>query len=116
MRASERSKRATTRSGVGVPARGRAGGPRGEAPGLSEMGDDFAVRLKRALGDDRVARDAPLAPFTTFKLGGTADWRVLAPRPADVPRPARNARHPGGPLAPPGRRPQGPGAVPGPLA
>src|SRR5437867_6737793 len=78
-RASEASE-PRPRSGVGVPARGRAWGPRGEAPGLSEMtGNDFAVRLTRALGDDRVARDAPLAPFTTFKLGGTADWLVLAP-------------------------------------
>ncbi|PYR79575.1 MAG: UDP-N-acetylenolpyruvoylglucosamine reductase [Acidobacteria bacterium] len=98
MRASERSKRATTRSGVGVPARGRAGGPRGEAPGLSEMRDDFAVRLKRALGDDRVARDAPLAPFTTFKLGGTADWLVLAHRADDVRRALEIARDAGVPV------------------
>lgn len=37
---------------------------------------DFDARLRAALGDDRVKRDAPLAPFTTFRLGGTADWLV----------------------------------------
>lgn len=33
-------------------------------------------RLRAALGDDRVQRDAPLAPLTTFKVGGRADWLV----------------------------------------
>ena len=97
MRASDASE-PRPRSGVGVPARGRAGGQRGEAPGLSEMRDDFAVRLKRALGDDRVARDAPLAPFTTFKLGGTADWLVLAHRADDVRRALEIARDAGVPV------------------
>src|SRR5438034_7627271 len=32
-----------------------------------------AGALDRALGRDRVARDAPLAPLTTFKIGGPAD-------------------------------------------
>jgi UDP-N-acetylmuramate dehydrogenase len=30
--------------------------------------------LRQALGPDRLRRDVSLAPFTTFKLGGTADW------------------------------------------
>lgn len=37
---------------------------------------DFDARLRAAFGDDRVKRDAPLAPLTTFRLGGTADWLV----------------------------------------
>ena len=32
----------------------------------------------RIVGAGRVARDAPLAPFTTFKVGGPADWLVQA--------------------------------------
>lgn len=35
---------------------------------------DFAAALANAFGDDRVKRDAPLAPFTTFKVGGPADF------------------------------------------
>ncbi len=37
---------------------------------------DFAAALDRAFGPDRVARDAPLAPLTTFKVGGPADFLV----------------------------------------
>ena len=40
------------------------------------MIDDVQSRLRAALGDDRVQRDAPLAPLTTFKVGGRADWLV----------------------------------------
>jgi UDP-N-acetylmuramate dehydrogenase len=32
-----------------------------------------ASALDRALGADRVSRDVPLAPYTTFKIGGPAD-------------------------------------------
>ena len=39
---------------------------------------DFPVSspfpLIAAFGSDRVRRDVPLAPFTTFKVGGPADW------------------------------------------
>ena len=35
--------------------------------------------LVRALGAVRVQRHAPLAPLTTFKVGGPADWLVDAP-------------------------------------
>ncbi len=34
---------------------------------------DFAAALDRAFGAGRVRRDAALAPFTTFKVGGPAD-------------------------------------------
>jgi UDP-N-acetylmuramate dehydrogenase len=34
--------------------------------------------LTAVVGADRVARDAPLAPLTTFKVGGTAEWLVQA--------------------------------------
>jgi UDP-N-acetylmuramate dehydrogenase len=35
---------------------------------------DFEARLRTAFGDDRVGRDVPLAPLTTFKVGGPAEW------------------------------------------
>ncbi len=34
----------------------------------------FESRVLDILGADRVVRDAPLAPLTTFKVGGPADW------------------------------------------
>jgi len=37
---------------------------------------DFAAGLEQAFGADRVKRDAPLAPFTTFKVGGPADFLI----------------------------------------
>jgi UDP-N-acetylmuramate dehydrogenase len=39
---------------------------------------EFDAVLRRAVGDDLVTRDAPLAPLTTFKVGGPADWLVTA--------------------------------------
>jgi UDP-N-acetylmuramate dehydrogenase len=33
-------------------------------------------RLREAFGEARVQRDVPLAPITTFKVGGRADWLV----------------------------------------
>ena len=38
----------------------------------------FEARLGECLAADRIARQVPLAPFTTFKVGGPADWLVLA--------------------------------------
>ena len=35
---------------------------------------DVGAALSRALGADRVQRSVPLAQFTTFKIGGPADW------------------------------------------
>ena len=37
---------------------------------------DLGRRLIAAFGPNRVRRDASLAPFTTFKVGGPADWLV----------------------------------------
>lgn len=37
---------------------------------------DLALALRAALGEDRVRLEAPLAPYTTFRIGGPAD--VLA--------------------------------------
>jgi UDP-N-acetylmuramate dehydrogenase len=37
---------------------------------------DIDRRLREVLGDSRVQRDGPLAPLTTFKVGGKADWLV----------------------------------------
>jgi UDP-N-acetylmuramate dehydrogenase len=36
--------------------------------------DGFDAEARRILGDARLRRDAPLAPLTTFKVGGAADW------------------------------------------
>lgn len=48
------------------------------------MTADLAQLLSGTLPADRVRRDAPLAPFTTFKVGGPADWLVLAQRASEV--------------------------------
>jgi UDP-N-acetylmuramate dehydrogenase len=45
---------------------------------------DFAVHLASAIPPDRIQRNAPLAPLTTFKVGGPADWLVLAQRAGEV--------------------------------
>jgi UDP-N-acetylmuramate dehydrogenase len=37
---------------------------------------DVGALLSEVFGPDRVRRDAALAPFTTFKVGGPADWLV----------------------------------------
>lgn len=47
-------------------------------------GAGFAARLAAAIPPDRVQRHAPLAAFTTFKVGGPADWLVHAQRAGDV--------------------------------
>lgn len=41
---------------------------------MSGIGDD----LRSAFGEGRVGRDVPLAPLTTFRVGGPADWLVEA--------------------------------------
>jgi UDP-N-acetylmuramate dehydrogenase len=45
---------------------------------------DLQAQLGPAIPPERVQRDAPLAPFTTFKVGGPADWLVLAQRATEV--------------------------------
>jgi UDP-N-acetylmuramate dehydrogenase len=37
---------------------------------------DLDAQLRAVFGAERVRRDAPLAPLTTFRLGGSADWLV----------------------------------------
>lgn len=53
-------------------------------------GPDLAALLDGRIPAARVMRDAPLAPYTTFKVGGPADWLVLAQR-ADEARAALDA-------------------------
>ena len=38
--------------------------------------NDLAARLAATFGEARVRRDVPLAPMTTFKVGGPAEWFV----------------------------------------
>ena len=40
------------------------------------MADGFASALRASFGDARVRANVPLAPFTTFKVGGPAEWLV----------------------------------------
>ena len=47
-------------------------------------GGDFTALVASAIPPERVRRDAPLAPLTTFKVGGPADWLVLAHRASEI--------------------------------
>ena len=51
-------------------------------------GASFRVEVRAALaavvGDDRVGSDVSLAPHTTFRVGGTADWLVEARKESDL--------------------------------
>jgi UDP-N-acetylmuramate dehydrogenase len=55
-------------------------------------------RLAELLGEGRAQRNAPLAPLTTFKVGGPADWLVQARTADEVRRAAAAARDLGLPL------------------
>jgi UDP-N-acetylmuramate dehydrogenase len=46
--------------------------------------DPVAARLAESVPPERTMKSAPLAPFTTFKVGGPADWLVLARGTAEV--------------------------------
>jgi len=59
---------------------------------------DFHDRLIAAFGSDRIARDAPLAPLTTFKVGGPADWLVHIHHTADLEPAVALAREAGLPV------------------
>jgi len=48
--------------------------------------DAIERRLQEAFSEDRVQRDAPLAPVTTFKVGGRADWLVQVRTREDIRR------------------------------
>ena len=37
---------------------------------------DFTSAMRSAFGEGRVRADAPLAPLTTFRVGGPADWLI----------------------------------------
>jgi UDP-N-acetylmuramate dehydrogenase len=43
---------------------------------VGAMTDAIDRQLRNRLGDARIERNAPLAPLTTFKVGGPADWLV----------------------------------------
>ena len=45
---------------------------------------DFATALASSVPLERIQRNAPIAPLTTFKVGGPADWLVLAQRTSEV--------------------------------
>ena len=60
---------------------------------------EFHDRLTAALGNDRVSRNAPLAPLTTFKVGGPADWLVDVHRSADLEQAIALAREAGLPIS-----------------
>ena len=53
---------------------------------------DLAAQLEQAFGVDRVQRDAPLAPFTTFKVGGPADLLIETRNEDEIIRAVRLAR------------------------
>lgn len=55
------------------------------------------ARLRDAFGD-RVARNAPLAPLTTFKLGGNADWLVAVHTADEIKQALAIAREAGQPV------------------
>jgi len=48
------------------------------------MSGDFDRELRALLPEGSVQRNAPLAPYTTFKVGGPADWLVHAQRAEQV--------------------------------
>jgi UDP-N-acetylmuramate dehydrogenase len=48
------------------------------------VSSDFDRELRALLPEGSVQKDAPLAPFTTFKVGGPADWLVHAQRAEQV--------------------------------
>jgi UDP-N-acetylmuramate dehydrogenase len=59
---------------------------------------DLAALLAGRIPAERVQRNAPLAPFTTFKVGGPADWLVLAQRADEVKAAVSAARTAGLPV------------------
>lgn len=45
-------------------------------PDVHSVAPDARAALEQIVGADRLRRDVPLAPHTTFKIGGPADWYV----------------------------------------
>jgi UDP-N-acetylmuramate dehydrogenase len=60
---------------------------------------DLHDRLVAAFGADRVTRNAPLAPLTTFKVGGPADWLVDVHRSEDLEQALALGREAGLPIS-----------------
>jgi UDP-N-acetylmuramate dehydrogenase len=60
--------------------------------------EQFEARLGECLGVGRIARQAPLAPLTTFKVGGPADWFVDVQTLGELTRLLRIARDAGVPV------------------
>jgi UDP-N-acetylmuramate dehydrogenase len=60
---------------------------------------DLAQALRAALGEERVRREAPLAPFTTFRIGGSADLFAEVRSADEALLALRLARERGAPLA-----------------
>jgi UDP-N-acetylmuramate dehydrogenase len=56
---------------------------------------DLEGALREIVGAERVRVDAPLAPYTTFRVGGLADWLVDTGRADEVVRVAALARDKG---------------------
>lgn len=56
---------------------------------------DVDAQLRTAFGPDRVARHAPLASLTTFKVGGAAEWLLTLDGGANVSRALAIARDAG---------------------
>ena len=59
----------------------------------------FDGRLAELLGDDRVSRNASLAPYTTFRVGGPADWLVTLKDAGEVRAVVQLAREHGVPVS-----------------
>jgi len=55
-------------------------------------------RLRSFLPEERIRRSAPLAPLTTFRIGGPADWLVTVETEAELTRLVEAAREAGLPL------------------
>ncbi|MEN3337314.1 MAG: UDP-N-acetylmuramate dehydrogenase [Acidobacteriota bacterium] len=60
----------------------------------------FDQRLVEAFGAHCVGRNVPLAPLTTFKVGGPAEWLITLQRGDDVQRAMAIARTAGVPVTP----------------
>jgi len=62
------------------------------------VNDRFDTQLRGALDASKVLRGVPLAPLTTFRVGGSADWLVQVRRADDVRRVVSLAREAGVPV------------------
>ena len=45
---------------------------------------DFAAAMRSAFGEDRLRSAAPLAPLTTFRVGGPAEWLIETRNSAEI--------------------------------